>query len=78
MQQASLPEEINATVVLQWFDGATIELRDQMIRPPEQDMKCQRSLGPKFRKVKISIVAEIPQVSNILTPNAGVCGDTPV
>ena len=36
-QQSSFPEEINATVVLQWPDGATIELRDQMIRLQEQD-----------------------------------------
>ena len=36
-QQASLPEELNATVVLEWPDGATIELRDQMIRLQNQD-----------------------------------------
>ena len=36
-QQASFPEEINATLVLQWPDGATIELRDQMIRLQNQD-----------------------------------------
>jgi len=36
-QQASFPEEINATVVLQWPDGATIDLRDQMIRLQNQD-----------------------------------------
>ena len=31
-QQASLPEEINATLVLEWPDGATIELADQILR----------------------------------------------
>ena len=36
-QQAGLPEEFNATVVLQWPDGATIELREQMIRLQNQD-----------------------------------------
>ena len=36
-QQASFPEEINATLVLEWPDGATIELRDQMIRLQNQD-----------------------------------------
>ena len=36
-QQAGFPEEINATVVLEWPDGATIELRDQMIRLQNQD-----------------------------------------
>ena len=36
-QQASFPEEFNATLVLQWPDGATIELRDQMIRLQNQD-----------------------------------------
>ena len=36
-QQSGFPEEFNATLVLQWPDGATIELRDQMIRLQEQD-----------------------------------------
>lgn len=36
-QQASLPEEINATLVLEWPDGATIELADQVLRLREQD-----------------------------------------
>jgi hypothetical protein len=41
-------------------------------------LKCQRLLGPKFRKVKTSFVVKIRQVSNTLMPNAGVFGDTPV
>lgn len=36
-QQASFPEEINATLVLEWPDGATIELRDQILRLEQQD-----------------------------------------
>ena len=32
----------------------------------------------QFRKVNPSFVFEIREVSNTLTPNAGVCGDTPV
>ena len=36
-EQASLPEEINATLVLEWPDGATIELRDQILRLEQQD-----------------------------------------
>ena len=36
-QQSGFPEEFNATLVLQWPDGATIELRDQMIRLQNQD-----------------------------------------
>ncbi|MDE0465644.1 MAG: hypothetical protein OYL97_01205 [Candidatus Poribacteria bacterium] len=39
-------------------------------------VKCQRLFRPKFSKVKPSFVFEIPQVSDTLTPNAGVCGDT--
>ena len=44
----------------------------------EEEVKCQRLLGPKFRKVKTSFFSEIRQVSNTLTPNAGVSDDTPV
>ena len=36
-QQASFPEEITATLVLEWPDGATIELRDQILRLEQQD-----------------------------------------
>ena len=41
-------------------------------------MKCHRLFGPQFRKVKRRFFVEIPQVSNTLTPNVGVSGDTPV
>ena len=45
----------------------------------EQDkLKCQRLLGPKFRKVKTSFVIHIQQVSNTLMPSGGVSGYTPV
>ena len=36
-QQAGFPEEITATLVLEWPDGATIELRDQILRLEQQD-----------------------------------------
>ena len=39
-------------------------------------VKCHRLFRPKISKVKPSFVAEIRQVSNTLTPNAGVFGDT--
>ena len=41
-------------------------------------LKCQRLFRPKFSKVKTSFFVEIREVSDTLTPNAGVCGDTPV
>ena len=41
-------------------------------------MKCYRLFRPKFSKVKTSFVAQIRQVSNTLTPSAGVCDYTPV
>ena len=44
----------------------------------DQDMKCQRLLGPKFRKVKTSFFPEIRQVLNTLMPSEGVCDYTPV
>ena len=41
-------------------------------------LKCQRLLGPKFRKVKTSFFPEIRQVLNTLMPSEGVCDYTPV
>ena len=41
-------------------------------------MKCHRLFRPKFSKVKRRFVVEIREVSNTLTSNAGVSGDTPV
>ena len=41
-------------------------------------LKCYRLFRPKFRKVKTSFFAQIPQVSNTLTPSEGVCDYTPV
>ena len=41
-------------------------------------LKCYRLFRPKFSKVKTSFVAQIRQVSNTLTPSAGVCDYTPV
>ena len=41
-------------------------------------VKCQRLLGPKFRKVKTSFFPEIRQVLNTLMPSEGVCDYTPV
>ena len=41
-------------------------------------MKCQRLLGPKFRKVKTSFFVEIREGSDTLTPSVGVSGDTRV
>ena len=38
--------------------------------------KCHPLFGPQFRKVKRRFVFEIRQVSDTLTPNGGVCGDT--
>lgn len=35
-QGTGFPEEMSATIVLQWPDGGTIELRDQMIRLQDQ------------------------------------------
>ena len=43
-----------------------------------KDMKCQRLFRPQFSKVKTSFFAEIREVLDTLTPNAGVFGDTPV
>ena len=39
-------------------------------------LKCHRLFRPQFRKVKTSFVVEIREVSNTLTLNAGVSGDT--
>ena len=39
-------------------------------------VKCHRLFRPQFRKVKTSFVVEIREVSNTLTLNAGVSGDT--
>ena len=44
----------------------------------DKAMKCYRLFRPKFRKVKTSFFAQIPQVSNTLTPSEGVCDYTPV
>ena len=41
-------------------------------------VKCYRLFRPKFSKVKTSFFAQIPQVSNTLTPSEGVCDYTPV
>ena len=35
-------------------------------------LKCQRLFRPQFRKVKPIFLAEIREVSDTLTPNAGV------
>ena len=43
-----------------------------------EEMKCQRLLGPEFRKVKTSFVSQIRQVSDTLTLSEGVFDDTPV
>ena len=43
-----------------------------------QGVKCQRLLGPEFRKVKTSFVSQIRQVSDTLTLSEGVFDDTPV
>ena len=43
-----------------------------------ETIKCYRLFRPKFSKVKTSFVAQIRQVSNTLTPSAGVCDYTPV
>ena len=44
----------------------------------EKHLKCYRLFRPKFSKVKPSFFAQIPQVSNTLTPSEGVCDYTPV
>ncbi len=44
----------------------------------DNQLKCYRLFRPKFSKVKTSFVAQIRQVSNTLTPSAGVCDYTPV
>ena len=41
-----------------------------------RNVKCHRLFRPQFRKVKTSFVVEIREVSNTLTLNAGVSGDT--
>ena len=41
-------------------------------------LKCHRLFRPKISKVKTSFVFEIRRVSNILTPNEVVSGDTRV
>ena len=43
-----------------------------------EKVKCHPLFGPKFSKVKIRFVFEIREVSDTLTPNVGVFGDTPV
>ena len=42
----------------------------------EENVKCHPLFRPLFRKVKRRFVFEIRQVSDTLTPNGGVCGDT--
>ena len=44
----------------------------------DDTVKCIRLFRLQFDKVKRRCVVEIPEVSNTLTPNAGVCDDTPV
>ena len=43
-----------------------------------EGLKCQRLFRPLFRKFNPRFVVRIPQESNTLTPNEGVCSDTPV
>ncbi len=52
-------------------------LREKM-HARSEPVKCQRLLGPEFRKVKTSFVSEIRQVSDTLTLSEGVFDDTPV
>ena len=49
-----------------------------IIRICKAIVKCHPLFRPKFRKVKIRFFVEIREVSDTLTPNVGVCGDTPV
>ena len=44
----------------------------------ENEMKCHRLFRPKISKVKRRFVFENREVSDTLTPNVGVSGDTPV
>ncbi len=41
-------------------------------------LKCYRLFRPQFSKVKTSFFPDIREVSNTLTPNAGVSDYTPV
>ena len=57
---------------------ATVQGKNNFYIVDEFILKCYRLFRPKFRKVKTSFFAQIPQVSNTLTPSEGVCDYTPV
>ena len=48
------------------------------VLPKREGVKCHRLFRPKFRKVKRRFFVEIREVSDTLTLNVGVSGDTPV
>ncbi len=52
------------------------EDKDNPVRLKSQSMKCHRLFGPQFSKVNPSFVSQIRQMSDTLTPNVGVFGET--
>ena len=82
-----LDEAVSARNVLDVNDDGIVSILDltpidssfgKRGENPADVMKCQRLLGPKFRKVKTSFFPEIRQVLNTLMPSEGVCDYTPV
>ena len=54
----------------------TAKSEQQLTSSP--DLKCHRLFRPQFSKFYPSFFSQIREVSNILTPNAGVSDYTPV
>ena len=65
-------------VAMIYFQTAANQNTKRIQRLYDVILKCQRLLGPKFRKVKTSFFPEIRQVLNTLMPSEGVCDYTPV
>ena len=70
----------NADVPDRYFIASKKIILQMTSKHPEirEKLKCHPLFGPKFRKVKRRFVFEIREVSDTLTPNVGVCSDTPV
>ena len=55
-----------------------VEMLDGTLKISNSIVKCYRLFRPQFSKVKTSFFPDIREVSNTLTPNAGVSDYTPV
>ena len=74
----SKPADYNKQIIVTRAYVNEIFIYDDGSKSAVLGVKCQRLLGPKFRKVKTSFFPEIRQVLNTLMPSEGVCDYTPV